>query len=163
MRSRRRPGLRESSWREPFASVARGAGLALRGERPGVRRAEDDPLRELPFRADILRVDSYGHPCGPRCFACAATNRQSWHQPRLSRRVDRTHGKNVTGASDGRGTHAGQIGEATFEGRSNIASDLGFSSWGGQDSNLRPTDYESASGRVHDLRRRPKRAPDLGV
>src|SRR5919106_2863602 len=83
----RRPGLRESSWREPFASVARGAGLALRGERPGVRRAEDDPLRELPFRADILRVDSYGHPCGPRCFACAATNRQSWHQPRLSRRV----------------------------------------------------------------------------
>src|ERR671918_3087473 len=58
----RRPGLRESSWREPFASVARGAGLALRGERPRVRRAENDPLRELPFRADIVRVDSYGSP-----------------------------------------------------------------------------------------------------
>jgi hypothetical protein len=35
--------------------------------------------------------------------------------------------------------------------------------WGGQDLNLRPTDYESATRRLRDLRRWPKTASDLVV
>ena len=43
------------------------------------------------------------------------------------------------------------------------APDLRQRSWGGQDLNLRPTDYESVTGHAGDLRRRPGNGPDLGV
>ena len=34
---------------------------------------------------------------------------------------------------------------ATSQPRPNLALDVPFSVWGGEDSNLRPTDYESAA------------------
>jgi hypothetical protein len=43
---------------------------------------------------------------------------------------------------DRRGAGAGQIAGAATEQGSDMASGLGFSWWGGQDLNLRPTDYE---------------------
>jgi hypothetical protein len=43
------------------------------------------------------------------------------------------------------GADAGQIADGALEPRAHMASDLQFSSWGGQDLNLRPTDYESAA------------------
>ena len=46
---------------------------------------------------------------------------------------------------------AGQIGHAT----------QGFSKWARQDSNLRPTDYESVSARFADLAEDPEDAFDL--
>ena len=59
---------------------------------------------------------------------------------------------------DQRGTHvAGPKPEALDQ-----ASDLRFLSWGGQDLNLRPTDYESATGRFYDLREHAKTACHLG-
>jgi hypothetical protein len=48
-------------------------------------------------------------------------------------------------ARDRRGTHAGHIDRRTRRSEAHTASDLGFSWWGGQDLNLRPTDYESAA------------------
>ena len=53
--------------------------------------------------------------------------------------------KIATLARDRRGADAGQIAGARLEPEPDIVSDLGVSSWGGQDLNLRPTDYESAA------------------
>jgi hypothetical protein len=46
---------------------------------------------------------------------------------------------------DRRGADAGQIPPGQAEPNPNIASEQGFFSWGGLDSNQRPTDYESAA------------------
>jgi hypothetical protein len=53
--------------------------------------------------------------------------------------------KGSTLAGDRRGAAAGQIAAAQLEPEPDIVSDLSLSPWGGQDSNLRPTDYESAA------------------
>ena len=54
-------------------------------------------------------------------------------------------GKSARGSRDRRGADAGQIADAAAKPTPHMPCDLGFSSWGGQDLNLRPTDYESAA------------------
>ena len=62
-----------------------------------------------------------------------------------ARTVATTNDRLARVARDRRGTHAGHIDRRTRRSEAYVASDLGFSSWGGQDLNLRPTDYESAA------------------
>ena len=51
-------------------------------------------------------------------------------------------GKSAHGSRDRRGADAGQIADTAAKPTLHMPCDLGFSSWGGQDLNLRPTDYE---------------------